>query len=104
MIKGASSEIFIKSNREVKKVSPLQKTEDSKYIERKLQNNDTLILVSSGIIETNLDNPDWIQILLKDIHTDVPENIADIILSQAKTHQGKIRNDMSVLVLKFRLK
>ena len=64
-----------------------------------------LVLVSNGIIQTNLDNPDWIKTLLKDIHTDVPENIADIIISQAKTNsEKKVRNDMSVLVLKFRFK
>jgi serine phosphatase RsbU (regulator of sigma subunit) len=64
-----------------------------------------LILVSSGVVQTNIDNPDWIKTLLKDIHTDVPENIADIIISQAKTNsEKKIRNDMSVLVLKFRFK
>ena len=105
IIKGNSSEIFIKSARDVIRVNASQKAEDSRYIERQLQDNDILVLVSSGVVQTNLDNPDWIKTLLKDIHTDVPENIADIIISQAKTNsEKKIRNDMSVLVLKFRFK
>ena len=105
IIKGNSSEIFIKSARDVIRVNASQKAEDSRYIERQLQDNDMLVLVSSGVVQTNLDNPDWIKTLLKDIHTDVPENIADIIISQAKTNSDKkIRNDMSVLVLKFRFK
>ena len=105
ILKGASSEIFIKSARNVIKVSSEQKADDNKYIERKLHDNDMLVLVSDGVIQTNLDNPDWIETLLKDIHTDVPDNIADIIISQAKTNSDKkIRNDMSVLILKFRFK
>lgn len=105
IIKGNNSEIFIKSARGVTRVNSSLKIEDNKYIERNLQNNDMLVLVSKGIIDTNLDNPDWIKVLLKDIHTDVPENIADIIISQARTNADKkIRNDMSVLVLKFRFK
>ena len=102
---GNNSEIFIKSKKGVRKIDNLLKFEDAIYIEQIIQDNDILVLVSKGVVESDLDNPDWIQDLLKDLHTDVPENITDIIISQAKENDdNKVKNDLSVLVLKFRLK
>ena len=102
---GNSSEIFIKSKKGVRKIDNLLKFEDARYIEQIIQDNDILVLASKGVVESDLDNPDWIQNLLSDLHTDVPENITDIIISQAKENdENKVKNDLSVLVLKFRLK
>ena len=102
---GNNSEIFIKSKKGVRKIDNLLKFEDARYIEQIIQDNDILVLASKGVVESDLDNPDWIQNLLSDLHTDVPENITDIIISQAKENdENKVKNDLSVLVLKFRLK
>lgn len=102
---GNNSEIFIKSKKGVRKIDNILKFEDARYIEQIIQDNDILVLASKGVVESDLDNPDWIQNLLSDLHTDVPENITDIIISQAKENDdNKVKNDLSVLVLKFRLK
>ena len=102
---GNNSEIFIKSKKGVRKIDNLLKFEDARYIEQIIQDNDILVLASKGVVESDLDNPDWIQNLLSDLHTDMPENITDIIISQAKENdENKVKNDLSVLVLKFRLK
>ena len=105
ILKGKNSEIFIKSKKDVRKIDNNLKFEDARYVEQIIQDNDILVLVSKGVIESDLDNPDWVGDLLFEIHTDVPENITDIILSQAKeNYDKKVKNDLSVLVLKFRLK
>jgi hypothetical protein len=41
--------------------------------------------------------------MFKEIHTDIPQNICDIIIEQAKeNYKRKNRNDISVIVYKIK--
>ena len=102
ILKGNSSEIYIKSARDVIKVNASQKREDSRYIERQLHDNDMLILVSSGVVQTNIDNPDWIKTLLKDIHTDVSNAriLVIHILQFMKVQNGGVINSQGDYIIK----
>lgn len=109
-IKNGACPTYIKRN---KNVSILESTSLPAGITSKvnldtfdsdLENNEIIVCVSDGIIESNneYDNKElWLKYLLEDIQTDVPERIAEIILNEAiDNNMGKPKDDMSVIVSK----
>lgn len=72
--------------------------------DKDLKDGDIIVMCSDGIIESNKEYSNrklWIQHLLEEIQTDIPERIANIILKESIDNDfGKPQDDMSVIVVK----
>ncbi|GEL78246.1 stage II sporulation protein E [Tenuibacillus multivorans] len=70
-----------------------------------LKDGDILVMVSDGLLETthlNHNRETWLKNKLKDIETDEPQEIADLVLEEVvRSNHGKILDDMTVLVTKI---
>lgn len=72
--------------------------------DKDLKDGDIIVMCSDGIIESNKEYANrklWIQHLLEEIQTDIPERIANIVLKESIDNDfGKPQDDMSVIVTK----
>ncbi len=72
--------------------------------DKDLKDGDIIVMCSDGIIESNKEYANrklWLQHLLEEIQTDIPERIANIILKESIDNDfGKPQDDMSVIVVK----
>lgn len=72
--------------------------------DKDLKDGDIIVMCSDGIIESNKEYENrklWIQHLLEEIQTDIPERIANIILKESIDNDfGKPQDDMSIIVTK----
>jgi len=69
-----------------------------------LKSGDLLIMISDGIYDSpkHIENTDmWLKRKLREIQTDVPQEMADLILEEVIRLSGDICDDMTVLVAKM---
>lgn len=110
-VKIGGATTFIKRNSEIEMihstslpVGMLDKV-DMEVTKRKLKDNDLVIMVTDGVIDSNTDfvNKElWIEKILKGYRGNNPQDIADYILEQAKNNSGgHVQDDMTVLVSRF---
>ena len=84
--------------------------EESKIqtFDKDIEAGDIIVLCSDGIIDSNVEYKNkelWLKYLLEDIETTNTQKIANIILEEAlDNNYGVAKDDMSVLVCKFRKK
>ncbi|QDP38841.1 stage II sporulation protein E [Radiobacillus deserti] len=79
---------------------------DVEVVNDQLKAGDLLIMMSDGIYEApkHIENVDiWLKRIIKEIQTDDPQEIADIILEEVirNSSSGEIEDDMTVLVARI---
>src|SRR5699024_3936253 len=76
---------------------------DVDMVGEQLKSGDLLVMISDGIYDgpKHIENTDvWLKRKLRGIRTDVPQEIADLILEEVIRTSGDITDDMTVLVAK----
>ncbi|MBE5822241.1 MAG: hypothetical protein E7311_06640 [Clostridiales bacterium] len=100
---------FIKKNDKVEIINSMSlpvgiiNDVDIDLTEKKLEENDYIIMVTDGIIDSNKElNEEWIIDLLENTDIDNPQRLADVILQEAiDNYFGKPKDDMTVIVSKI---
>jgi stage II sporulation protein E len=110
-LKIGSSPSFIKRGEHVRSVSasnlPIGILDDIEVdvVKEKLKPGDLLIMITDGIYEANRDveNKDlWLKRVIRDIETDDPQEVADLLLEQViRSLHYQIHDDMTVVVAKI---
>ena len=76
--------------------------------DRDLQDGEIVLLCSDGILDSNVEYKNkelWIKYLMEDLETTNTQKIADLVLEEAIDNNfGIAKDDMSVIVCKFRKK
>ena len=113
-IKSAACPTYIKKGKRVQMVKsnslPTGIIEESKIqtFDKDIQSGEIMVLCSDGILDSNVEYKNkelWIKYLLEDIETTNTQKIANLILEEAlDNNYGIAKDDMSVLVCKFRKK
>ncbi len=113
-IKSAACPTYIKHGKKVQMVKsnslPTGIVEGSKIqtFDKDIESGEIMLLCSDGILDSNVEYKNkelWIKYLLEDIETTNTQKIANLILEEAvDNNYGVAKDDMSVLVCKFRKK
>ena len=113
-IKSAACPTYIKKNKRIQKIKsnslPTGILNESKVetFDRDLQDGEIVLLCSDGILDSNVEYKNkelWIKYLMEDLETTNTQKIADLILEEAIDNNfGIAKDDMSVIVCKFRKK
>ena len=113
-IKSAACPTYIKQGKKVQMVKsnslPTGIVEGSKIqtFDKDIESGEIMLLCSDGILDSNVEYKNkelWIKYLLEDIETTNTQKIANLILEEAvDNNYGVAKDDMSVLVCKFRKK
>ena len=113
-IKSAACPTYIKHGKKVQMIKsnslPTGIVEWSKIqtFDKDIDNGEIIVLCSDGILDSNVEYKNkelWIKYLLEDIETTNTQKIANLILEEAvDNNYGIAKDDMSVLVCKFRKK
>ena len=113
-IKSAACPTYIKHGKKVQMVKsnslPTGIVEGSKIqtFDKDIESGEIMVLCSDGILDSNVEYKNkelWIKYLLEDIETTNTQKIANLILEEAvDNNYGVAKDDMSVLVCKFRKK
>ena len=113
-IKSAACPTYIKLGKRVQMVKsnslPTGIVEESKIqtFDKDIEQGEIIVLCSDGILDSNVEYKNkelWIKYLLEDIETTNTQKIANLILEEAiDNNYGVAKDDMSVLVCKFRKK
>ncbi len=110
-LKIGSTPSFIRRNKEIHKIEAgnlpigIIQEFDVDEVSEQLKPGDILIMMSDGIFEgpKHIENVDlWLKRKIREIETEDPQAIADIILEEViRTKSGDIDDDMTVLVAKL---
>ena len=110
-LKIGSSPSFIKRGETIKKIEasnlPMGIIQDFEVevVSDQLKSGDILVMMSDGVFEgpLHVENYDvWMKRKLKEISTNDPQAIADILLEEViRTSGGQIKDDMTVIVAKL---
>ena len=113
-IKSAACPTYIKQGKRVQMIKsnslPTGIIEESKIqtFDKDIEQGEIIVLCSDGILDSNVEYKNkelWIKYLLEDIETTNTQKIANLILEEAiDNNYGLGKDDMSVLVCKFRKK
>lgn len=113
-IKSGACPTYVKNNKKVQIIKsnslPTGMLEGSQIqtFDKDIVSGDILLMCSDGILDANIEykNKDlWIKYMLEDIETTNTKKIADLILNEAIDNNfGVIKDDMSVIVCKFKEK
>ena len=111
-LKIGSSPSFIKRGNEVIQIEannlPIGIIEhvDLETVTDRLQSGDLFIMMSDGIFEGPkhvVNNDVWLHRKIKDLKTDDPQEVADLLLEEViRSEMGVIRDDMTVVVAKIK--
>ena len=76
--------------------------------DRDIQEGDILVLCSDGVLDSNIAYKNkelWVKYILEDIETENTQKISDLILNEAiDNNYGNVKDDMSIIVCKFKKK
>lgn len=107
-IKNAACPTFIKSGKEVSEINsvglPAGILENIDFVvyEKDIKENDIIIMCSDGLLDSKLDDNNWLKKVLENMETTNVQRIADILISEAKDNSmGIAKDDMTVLVLRI---
>ncbi|MCI8759887.1 MAG: SpoIIE family protein phosphatase [Clostridia bacterium] len=113
-IKSAACPTYIKNNKKVQIIKsnslPTGMLEGNhiQSFDRDITSGDILVMCSDGILDANIEYKNkelWIKYMLEDIETTNTNKIADLILNEAIDNTfGNIKDDMSIMVCKFKEK
>lgn len=110
-LKISAAPSFVKRGNEIIKIEvgnlPIGMIHDVEFdiVSDQLVAGDILVMISDGVFDgpKHVENTDlWLKRLLKEIETDDPQEIADLMLEKViRTKSGEIDDDMTVLVAKI---
>lgn len=113
-IKSGACPTYIKNNKKVQIIKSnslptgMVDTGQIQTFDRDITSGDIMLMCSDGILDANIEYKNkelWIKYMLEDIETTNTKKIADIILNEAIDNNfGAIKDDMSVVVCKFKEK
>ena len=76
--------------------------------DKDITSGDILLMCSDGILDANIEYKNkelWLKYMLEDIETTNTQKIADLVLNEAiDNNYGTIKDDMSIIVCKFKKK
>lgn len=76
--------------------------------DKDIEAGDIMLMCSDGILDSNIEYKNkelWIKYMLEDVETSNTQKIADLILNEAiDNNYGVAKDDMSIIVCKFRKK
>ena len=114
MIKSGACPTYIKRNKRVQIIKSnslpagMINQDNIQVFDTDIQNEQIMLMCTDGILDSNIEYKNkelWIKYLLEDIETKNTKKIADIVLNEAIDNNfGKTKDDMSVIVCKFRQK
>ena len=110
-IKAGCAPTYIKNNKKVQIIKSaslptgIVKNNSKEVIERKIEDEELVIMCSDGIIDSNVEYKNkalWVKYLLEDMDNNNPQKCADILLNESiDNNYGNIKDDMSVLAFKL---
>ncbi len=113
-IKSGACPTYVKNGKRVQMIKsnslPTGIIEGSKIqsFDKDIEQGEIIVLCSDGVLDSNVEYKNkelWIKYLLEDIETTNTQKIADLILEEAMDNNyGIAKDDMSILVCKFRKK
>lgn len=113
-IKSGACPTYIKNNKKVQIIKSnslptgMIDAGQIQTFDRDITSGDIMLMCSDGILDANIEYKNkelWIKYMLEDIETTNTKKIADIILNEAIDNNfGTIKDDMSVMVCKFKEK
>lgn len=113
-IKSGACPTYIKNNKKVQIIrsnSLPTGMVDGNHIQtfdRDINSGDIMLMCSDGILDANIEYKNkelWVKYMLEDIETTNTKKIADLILNEAIDNTfGNVKDDMSVMVCKFKKK
>ncbi|HAB67242.1 MAG TPA: hypothetical protein DCE23_07735 [Firmicutes bacterium] len=113
-IKSGACPTYIKNNKKVQIIKSnslptgMVDAGQIQTFDRDITSGDIMLMCSDGILDANIEYKNkelWIKYMLEDIETTNTKKIADIILNEAIDNNfGAIKDDMSVVVCKFKEK
>lgn len=113
-IKSGACPTYIKNNKKVQIIKSnslptgMIDVGQIQTFDRDITSGDIMLMCSDGILDANIEYKNkelWIKYMLEDIETTNTKKIADIILNEAIDNNfGTIKDDMSVMVCKFKEK
>ena len=111
-IKSGACPTYIKNGKKVQMIKsnslPTGMIEGNQIqtFDKDLSTGDIMIMCSDGILDANIEYKNkelWVKYMLEDIETTNTKKIADLILNEAIDNTfGNIKDDMSVMVCKFK--
>lgn len=67
-----------------------------------INDGDIIVMCTDGVLDSNDENPEWIEEFLKNISTNNVQKLADLLLAEAVDNGfGVVRDDMSIIVSKI---
>lgn len=108
-LKISSAPSFVKRGKDIRKIEAsnlpigIIGDVDVDMVTEQLKSGDILIMVSDGIYDgpKHIENTDdWLRRKLRDMRTDKPQEIADLLLEEVIRTSGDIVDDMTVIVAK----
>ena len=113
-IKSGACPTYIKNNKKVQIIKsnslPTGMIDNGQIqtFDKDITSGDILLMCSDGILDANIEYKNkelWLKYMLEDIETTNTKKIADIILNEAIDNNfGTIKDDMSIIVCKFKKK
>ncbi len=113
-IKSGACPTYIKNNKKVQIIKSnslptgMVEADNIQTFDKDINTGDIMLMCSDGILDANIEYKNkelWIKYMLEDLETTNTKKIADLILNEAIDNNfGNIKDDMSVIVCKFKKK
>ena len=113
-IKSGACPTYIKNNKKVQIIKSnslptgIVDKHQIQTFDRDITTGDIMLMCSDGILDANIEYKNkelWIKYMLEDIETTNTKKIADLILNEAIDNTfGNVKDDMSIIVCKFKEK
>lgn len=113
-IKSGACPTYIKNKKKVQMIKSnslptgMVEANHIQTFDKDIVSDDIMLMCSDGILDANIEYKNkelWIKYMLEDIETNNTKKIADLILNEAIDNQfGNIKDDMSIMVCKFKEK
>ena len=112
-IKSGACPTYVKSGKRVQIIKSnslptgiLNNSNNIQAFDKDISDGEIMLMCSDGILDSNIEYKNkelWIKYMLEDIEITNTQKIADIILNEAIDNSfGKVKDDMSVIVCRFR--
>ena len=109
-IKFNATPTYLKRGKKVSIIKPENaisdlSTDNTKFIDVKFKPGDLIVMPNIGVLESNLEYVDityWVQELLENLNSDIPESVANIIMKESiENTQGIVDSNLRVIVIRI---